>query len=107
MTTIVKMSSAGYLVEEDGQNGLLIPASVVQYPTAVSLKLQLVWFDIQTFFLLQDYNDITKWTTTNIYRFSRQLTDFQDYDITGCFEETHIMHLLVKMSWRMDEDLMV
>ena len=40
MTTIVKMSSAGYLVEEDGQNGLLIPASVVQYPTAVSLKLQ-------------------------------------------------------------------
>jgi len=87
MTTIVKMSSAGYLVEEDGQNGLLIPASVVQYPTA-------------------DYNDITKWTTTNIYRFSRQLTDFQDYDITGCFEETHTMHLLVKMSWRMDEDLM-
>ena len=26
MTTIVKMSSAGYLVEEDGQNGLLVPA---------------------------------------------------------------------------------
>ena len=58
-------------------------------------------------FFLQDYNDIAKWTTTNIYRFSRQLTDFQDYDITGCFEETHTMHLLVKMSWRMDEDLMV
>ena len=36
LTTIVKMSSAGYLVEEDGQNGLLVPASVVQYPTAVS-----------------------------------------------------------------------
>ena len=57
--------------------------------------------------MLQDYNDLTKWTTTNIYRFSRQLTDFQDYDITGCFDESHIMHLLIKMDWRMDEDLMV
>ena len=36
MTTIVKMSSAGYLVEEDGQNRLLVPAAVVRYPTAVS-----------------------------------------------------------------------
>ena len=39
LTTIVKMSSAGYLVEEDGENGLLVPASVVQYPTAVSPKI--------------------------------------------------------------------
>ena len=39
MTTIVKMSSAGYLVEEDGQNGLLVPAGVVRYPTAVSVLL--------------------------------------------------------------------
>ena len=54
LTTIVKMSSAGYLVEEDGQNGLLIPAGVIQYPTAVSLEfhsladVQIPFFRITT-----------------------------------------------------------
>lgn len=86
LTTIVKLSSAGYLVEEDGEDGRLVPAGIVQYPTT-------------------KYNDPTTWVTTNIYRFTKQLLDFQDYDITTCFEDADKVHLLIKMWWGRVDDI--
>ena len=89
-------------MQESGESGQSVPTSVSQYLTEVRRQCQ-IW----EIFHWQEYNDKTKWITTNIFRFSKQLPDFQDFDITSCFEETHKIHLKIRMSWSMDEDLAV
>ena len=90
-------------IQEDGETGQKLPTSVSQYLTEVGRKCQIYG----RYSHWQEYNDKTKWITTNIFRFSKQLPDFQDFDITSCFEETHKIHLKIRMSWSMDEDLAV
>ena len=50
------------------------------------------------------YNDPTKRITYNIFRFTKSKGEFQDYNIIPCFEENHLMYVLVKMSWNMAMD---
>merc|ERR1712123_44529 len=85
--TLVALSAPQYLIQDDGTGERMVPAKITTYP-----KMK--------------YNDIHQWVTTNIYGFSKSKEQFQSYDITPCFEEDHKMNLLVKMSWRMDMDLM-
>ena len=37
-------------------------------------------------------------------RFTKSKGEFQDYNIVPCFEENHLMHVLIKMSWNMAMD---
>jgi len=85
--TLVTLTASQYLVQDDDAGGeRTVPAKVSRYPR-------------------MSYNDKTQWVTTNIFGFSRSNEQFQSYDITSCFEETHKMNLLIKMTWRMDMDL--
>ena len=74
------------MIQQDGLGERLIPAQIQIYPD-------------------QAYNDDGQRRTYNIYKFSKQRGEFQDYNIIPCFEETHLLHLLIKMDWQMDMDL--
>ena len=74
------------MIQQDGLGERLIPAQIQIYPE-------------------QAYNDPGQRRTYNIYKFSKQRGEFQDYNIIPCFEETHLLHIMIKMSWSMDMDL--
>jgi len=85
--TVIGLTASSYLIQDDGAGERMIPAKIERYPN-------------------QFYNKLQQRVTTNIYGFSKSNDQFQSYDITSCFEETHKIHLLIKMSWRMDMDLL-
>ena len=41
----------------------------------------------------------------NIFHFSKVSPDFSLYDISACFEENQMMHLMVRMGWHPDMDI--
>ena len=84
---VTGLTASQYMIQQDGLGERLIPAQIQIYPD-------------------QGYNDLAQRRTYNIYKFSKQRGEFQDYNIIPCFEETHLLHLLIKMDWRMDMDLM-
>ena len=83
---MTSLTASQYMIQQDGLGERLIPAQIQIYPD-------------------QAYNDDGQRRTYNIYKFSKQRGEFQDYNIIPCFEETHLLHLLIKMDWQMDMDL--
>ena len=83
---VTSLTASQYMIQQDGLGERLIPAQIQIYPD-------------------QAYNDDGQRRTYNIYKFSKQRGEFQDYNIIPCFEETHLLHLLIKMDWQMDMDL--
>ena len=41
----------------------------------------------------------------NVFHFSKAQPDFSLYDISACFEENEMMHLIVRMGWLPDMDI--
>ena len=46
-------------------------------------------------FFLQKFNDPFQKLVMNVYHFSKQSPDFSAYDISPCFMDTEMMHLMV------------
>ena len=80
------LTASQYVIQEDGLGERLIPAQIQVYPQKY-------------------YDDLSQWRTYNIFKFSKQRGEFQDYNIIPCFEETHLLHVMITMDWRMDMDL--
>ena len=83
---MASLTASQYMIQQDGMGERLIPAQIQIYPD-------------------KGYNDPGQRRIYNIYKFSKQRGEFQDYNIIPCFEETHLLHLLIKMGWEMDMDL--
>ena len=83
---VSSLTASQYLIQEDGLGERLIPAQIQIYPQKA-------------------HDDLAQRRTYNIFKFSKQRGEFQDYNIIPCFEETHLLHIMIKMSWSMDMDL--
>ena len=81
----VELTSSSYLIQQDGDGTRMVPGRISRWPGKA-------------------YDDYTKRVTWNIFRFTRSKGEFQDYNILPCFEETKLMHVLIKMSWNMAMD---
>ena len=81
----VELTSSSYLIQQDGDGTRMVPGRISRWPG-------------------KSYDDYTKRVTWNIFRFTKSKGEFQDYNIIPCFEETQLMHVLIKMSWNMAMD---
>jgi len=86
MTNVFYLSSSDYEVEDDGIPERLIPSKLTRY-------------------LTKEYNNIYEKYTMNIFGFSKQRPDFKKYDISDCYEDSHKLHLMIRMGWTMDMDI--
>ena len=82
---VTSLTASQYMIQDDGLGERLIPGQIQIYPD-------------------KSYDDLSQWRTYNIFKFSKQRGEFQDYNIIPCFEENHLMYVLVKMSWNMAMD---
>jgi len=85
-TTAYFLSSSDFEVEDGTAAERLIPAKVVRYPTS-------------------KYNNKYAKYTMNIFGFSKQKPDFSKYDISACYEDSHKLHIMIRMGWSMDMDI--
>ena len=83
---VTSLTASQYMIQDDGLGERLIPGQIQIYPD-------------------KSYDDLSQWRTYNIFKFSKQRGEFQDYNIIPCFEETHLLHIKITMSWSMDMDL--
>jgi len=86
-TTVFFLSSSNWEIE-DGEElpERLIPTKVITYPT-------------------EKYNDPFLNVKMNVFHFSKATPDFSLYDISACFEDNQMMHLMVRMGWHPDMDI--
>lgn len=86
ITTVVYLLNSQYEETDDDDIERLIPARIERFATA-------------------KYNEKGTRMVMNVFHFSKHDPDFQDYDITPCFEEPHMMHLMVRMGWTPEMDI--
>lgn len=85
-TTAIFLTSSAYINQDSGEGERLLPAKIVRYPQ-------------------EQYNDKRYWITYNIFHYSRTVPDFQDFDISPCFEENHKKRLSISMTFGPEMDI--
>jgi len=86
LTNVFYLSSSDYEVQDGSEAERLIPSKIVRYIT-------------------DKYNDQFEKFTMNIFQFSKQRPDFNKYDISACYEDSHKLHIMIRMGWSPDMDI--
>jgi len=79
-TNVFFLSSSDFEVQDGANPERLVPTKLEIYPT-------------------EKFNDPFQKLVMNVYHFSKQSPDFSAYDISPCFMDTEMMHLMVRMGW--------
>jgi len=79
-TNVFFLSNYNFEVQDGANPERFVPTKLEIYPT-------------------EKYNDPFQKLVMNVYHFSKQSPDFSAYDISPCFMDTEMMHLMVRMSW--------